>query len=180
MANVILIVGGSRSGKSRYALELSEAAGDRRLFVATCPNVDDEMDERVRKHQLERVNRDWHTVEEQIDLSGTIEQYGADFDVILIDCLTLWINNLMFREDGLAHLFDEKQIENNCRSWLEKANDFAGTLVCVSNEIGMGIVPDNALARKYRDLVGTCNQTVAEVANQVVMVSCGLPLNLKK
>jgi adenosylcobinamide kinase/adenosylcobinamide-phosphate guanylyltransferase len=179
MAKLILVTGGSRSGKSSYALELGESSGTRRLFIATCPNLDEEMANRVYKHQQERTGRDWQTVEEQLDLATAIERNMTKFDVMLIDCLTLWVNNLMFDKESDSRLLQEQNIVHYCQNWLTKSNSFPGTIICVTNEVGMGIVPDNPLARKYRDLVGACNQAVAAAADQVILVSCGLPLVLK-
>jgi len=174
-----LITGGARSGKSSYALELAESLGDRRLFVATCPAIDPEMADRVQRHKDERIGRGWNTCECEIDLPGMFDTYHSQFDVILIDCLTLWINNIIYHNDKTHETIDDQLIRNRCISWLESAGKFAGTVICVSNEVGMGIVPENELARKYRDLVGTCNQILGKSADQVVLVSCGIPLFIK-
>lgn len=180
MAKIILITGGARSGKSSYALELAESISLKRLFVATCPNVDSEMSERVRRHQEERRGRGWVTIESETDLAAVFAEQVEDIDVVLIDCITLWVNNILFTDDGYGPPVDDNRIGVLCNQWLETAHHFAGTVICVTNEVGLGIVPDNALARKYRDLVGTCNQLIGRLANEVVLVSCGIPLFLKK
>ena len=179
MAKIILVTGGARSGKSSYALERAESLSTSRLFVATCPKIDPEMSERVRRHQQERHGRGWTTIESETDLAAVFSEQAEGFDVVLIDCLTLWVNNLLFAAEGQGTEVDDYSIGALCREWLETARHFAGTVICVTNEVGLGIVPDNALARKYRDLVGTCNQTIGRKADEVILVSCGIPLALK-
>jgi adenosylcobinamide kinase/adenosylcobinamide-phosphate guanylyltransferase len=180
MSEIILITGGARSGKSTYALELAESISRKRLFVATCPNVDSEMSDRVGRHQEERRGRGWVTVESETDLSTVLSGQAEGFDVVLIDCITLWVNNILFTHEGQNPPIDDHHIGELCREWLGAASSFDGTVICVTNEVGLGIVPDNALARKYRDLVGTCNQLIGRNASEVVLVSCGIPLFLKK
>jgi adenosylcobinamide kinase / adenosylcobinamide-phosphate guanylyltransferase len=180
MAKIILITGGARSGKSSYALNLAESISTKRLFVATCPKIDSEMSERVRRHQEERRGRGWVTVESETDLNAVFSEQANGFDVVLIDCITLWVNNVLFTGEGQDSSTDDHSIGMLCNEWLETAHQFAGTVICVTNEVGLGIVPDNALARKYRDLVGTCNQLIGRNASEVVLVSCGIPLFLKK
>ncbi len=178
MSKIILITGGARSGKSSYALERAESISSKRLFVATCPNIDCEMSERVRRHQEERNGRGWITVESEINLGSIFKEKTAGVDVVLIDCITLWVNNILFAhpEESAIDNFD---IRSLCEEWLEATRQFTGTVICVTNEVGLGIVPDNPLARRYRDLVGTCNQLIGKNANEVVLVSCGVPLLLK-
>lgn len=180
MAKIILVTGGARSGKSSYALERAESLSTQRLFVATCPKVDPEMSERVRRHQQERHGRGWVTIESETDLSTVFSKRAEGFGVVLIDCITLWVNNILFTAEERGTNVDDHLIGALCREWLEAARNFAGTVICVTNEVGLGIVPDNALARTYRDLVGTCNQTIGRKANEVILVSCGIPLVLKK
>ncbi len=179
MAKIILVTGGARSGKSSYALQRAESASTRRLFVATCPKVDPEMTERVRRHQQERDGRGWVTMESEIDLAAIFADQAAGYDMIVIDCLTLWINNILFTAEGQGIDVDDQHIGALCREWLEAARHFSGTVICVTNEVGLGIVPDNALGRKYRDLVGTCNQTAGRAADEVILVTCGIPLQIK-
>lgn len=179
MAKIILVTGGARSGKSSYALERAESLSTKRLFVATCPKVDSEMSERVRRHQEERSGRGWVTIETKTDLSAVFLKNKDCFDVVLLDCITLWVNNILFTAGGRGTEIDDHRIGVLCNEWLEAARRFAGTVICVTNEVGLGIVPDNALARKYRDLVGTCNQLIGRNANEVILVSCGVPFTLK-
>ncbi len=180
MAKIILITGGARSGKSSYALERAESISTKRLFVATCPKIDSEMSERVRRHQEERKGRGWVTIESETDLAAVFTEQTEGFDIVLIDCVTLWVNNILFTDEGHGPAVDDHRIGALCNEWLETANHFTGTVICVTNEVGLGIVPDNALARKYRDLVGTCNQLIGRKACEVILVSCGIPLFLKK
>jgi adenosylcobinamide kinase / adenosylcobinamide-phosphate guanylyltransferase len=179
MAKLILITGGARSGKSSYALELAETRGRKRLFVATCPRLDTEMDERIARHEEERQGRGWKTLECQTDLLSIFPRQTKGFDVVLIDCLTLWVNNLLFLQTAGETNLNDQSIGELCRQWLAATEEYNGTIICVTNEVGLGIVPDNPLARKYRDLVGTCNQIVGKQANEVILVSCGIPLFLK-
>ena len=180
MSKIILITGGARSGKSSYALERAEAISSNRLFVATCPKIDSEMSERVRRHQEERNGRGWITVENEINLDAVFKERTAGIDVVLIDCITLWVNNILFAHDSEGFVVDDHFISELCSEWLETTKHFTGTVICVTNEVGLGIVPDNPLARRYRDLVGTCNQLIGRNASEVVLVSCGIPLLLKE
>lgn len=175
MAQIILITGGSRSGKSQYALEKAESLTKKRLFLATCPTVDDELNDRVQLHKNERKGRGWVSVEEQLDIAGVLK--GAHhYETVLVDCLTLWINNLIFSSN---HSLTKEWLEEKIKEWHSEALLYPGTLILVTGEVGLGIVPENALSRLYRDLVGWCNQLVAQRADEVYLVSCGLPLKLK-
>lgn len=179
MGTLLLITGGARSGKSSYALERCEALPEPRCFIATCPVIDPEMDERITAHKLEREGRGWHSIEEETDIASTLSQL-ATCKVVLIDCLTLWVNNLMFRAEGAGSLFGEREMRREAERLAEATAVFPGTICLVTNEVGQGIVPDNSLARRYRDLVGGCNRYLAGKADEVVLVSCGIPLQLKK
>ena len=180
MAKLILITGGARSGKSSYALELAETYGSKRLFVATCPHVDGEIAERIRRHIEERRGRGWTSIECESELAGLFPEYVSEFDVVLIDCVTLWVNNILYKNSESGTDVDDQFIAGLCHEFLLKTNSYLGTIVCVTNEVGLGIVPENPLARKYRDLVGTCNQIIGKRASEVILVSCGIPLYLKK
>jgi adenosylcobinamide kinase / adenosylcobinamide-phosphate guanylyltransferase len=180
MAKVILYTGGARSGKSSLALQRAEEIGSRKLFVATCPVIDGEMTERVERHKLERSGRGWETIECERELAGLFPTPAEQFQVAIIDCLTLWVNNLLYHAESASATITDDVVTAACTEWLAASDAYHGTLICVTNEVGLGIVPDNPLARRYRDLVGTCNQIIAEKAKEVVLVSCGLPLYLKK
>lgn len=177
---LILVTGGARSGKSSYALERAESLSTKRLFVATSPQVDAEMTERVKRHKEERRGRGWTTVEREKDLVSVFKSEALHFDVVLIDCVTLWVNNILFDHfENKQEPLDDRVLGQLCEKLLAAASLFDGTVIFVTNEVGLGIVPENALARKYRDLVGTCNQLLGKAAHEVVFVSCGIPLSLK-
>jgi adenosylcobinamide kinase / adenosylcobinamide-phosphate guanylyltransferase len=178
MADIILVTGGARSGKSCYAQERTEQLEGRKLFIATCPRIDSEMDERIDRHIADRKDRNWHTIEEEIDISRIIRN-NYESDIILLDCLTLWVNNLLYTQQNNVDNFTEEQIATLCQQLIEISIGHPGTIFFVTNEIGSGIVPENSSARRYRDLVGRCNQSIAQMANEVVLVSCGIPLTLK-
>lgn len=175
-----MVTGGARSGKSSFALECCEAISEKRLFIATCPKIDPEMSDRVRRHQEERKGHGWVTKETTVDLESLFLRECYGYEVILLDCLTLWVNNVLFESQTSADYISDQVIRDRTLAWLSRAQALGTTLVCVTNEVGLGIVPENALARKYRDLVGTVNQTIGRLADEVVLVSCGVPLYLKK
>ena len=179
MARVILYTGGARSGKSGLALARAETIGVRKLFVATCPVIDGEMNQRIDRHRQERQGRGWQTIECPVEIARVFPEPAKDFEVVVIDCLTLWVNNILYAGENTNKIIDDASIAAATRQWLDASQRYDGTLICVTNEIGLGIVPDNPLARRYRDLVGTCNQVVAGIAQEVILVSCGLPLHLK-
>lgn len=179
MAQVILVTGGSRSGKSSYAVRMAEASPGPRAFIATCSVIDDEMRERVEKHRQARDASRWKTVlEETVDLAGALHSAG-DHKVILVDCLTLWVNNLMHESLARGSDMTEDDVTRSCRALIEACERLSGTVIFVTNEVGMGIVPDNPLSRLFRDLAGRCNQVMAQGADVVTLVACGLHLNLK-
>ncbi|WP_277981308.1 bifunctional adenosylcobinamide kinase/adenosylcobinamide-phosphate guanylyltransferase [Sphingomonas phyllosphaerae] len=166
---VTLVLGGARSGKSRHAQALAEAQGGAPVFVATAQALDDEMRARVAQHRADRDAR-WRTVEAPHALAETIVAEGQPGSVLLVDCLTLWASNLLLGQEDAALALDA----------LDAAlRDTAARVVLVTNEVGLGIVPDNALARRFRDLAGTINQRVAARADRVVFIAAGLPLVLK-
>ena len=174
MANVILVTGGARGGKSAYAESLARSFPGPRAYIATAPVFDDEMAKRVARHQRQRKNDGWDTIEEEIDLFGAIQKADA-YDTVLVDCLTLWINNLLYRDERIS----EDDMTAKCAQLKKVCAEFDGNIIFVINEVGMGIVPENPLARKFRDLSGRCSQNIAKFANKVTLVSCGLPLILK-
>lgn len=164
-----LVLGGARSGKSRLAEELAIKSGLSKIYVATGSALDSEMAERIAVHQQQR-GEGWRTVEEQTDLAGVIARESGPDQVLLVDCLTLWLNNLMMADKDLA-----AESTRLCAA----VADLAGPCVFVSNEVGLGIVPDNRLSREFRDAQGRLNQAMAAVCGKVVFVAAGLPLLLK-
>ena len=178
MARLVLVTGGGRSGKSRYAQNLAESAGGSRAFVATCPQVDGEMAARIVRHQQARQGRGWHTIEAPIELEAVL-RHRVEFQVLLIDCLTLWVNNLVFEAERRGRQLEEEDVETRCAALLEAGRQRQGTVIAVTNEVGMGIVPENPLARRFRDLVGRGNQVMAAAADEVVFMVSGIPLKVK-
>jgi adenosylcobinamide kinase/adenosylcobinamide-phosphate guanylyltransferase len=163
-----LVLGGARSGKSRRAEAIIERSAPPWTYVATSQAFDDEMRERIAHHQARRDER-WQTVEAPLDLAGVLEKCPPDRPV-LVDCLTLWLSNVILAEADTATAFDRS---------LAVLSRPRGQWVVVSNEVGMGIVPDNALARRFRDEAGRLNQMVAAVADSVELVVAGIPLTVK-
>ncbi|MEE4165387.1 MAG: bifunctional adenosylcobinamide kinase/adenosylcobinamide-phosphate guanylyltransferase [Desulfocapsaceae bacterium] len=178
MAKIILITGGTRSGKSSLALQIAEQQKPPHCFVATCRVTDPEMGERVSRHQRERDESIWTTVEEPLNLKNAISTDGS-YSTHIVDCLTLWVSNIMERSAGSGESSDEDVISTALEQLFDHLEAIKTTVIFVTNEVGMGIVPENRLARKYRDLVGICNRIVALRADEVILVSCGLPLTLK-
>ncbi len=173
---IILVTGGSRSGKSAFAESLARNAGTRRFYIATAPVLDEEMAARVKKHQLARANDHWTTIEEQTDLPRALRlaaEQGAD--AILVDCLTLWLNNLLFHNPQ----FTEDDIAAKTRELLETLRTIPATVVLVISEVGLGIVPENHLARLFRDASGRCAQIIARDADEVHFTIAGIPLRVK-
>lgn len=165
----LLVLGGARSGKSRHAQRLAEACGGRLRFIATAQAFDGEMRERIARHRADRDGR-WRTIEAPIDPAGAILRADAEDAVLLVDCLTLWASNLLLAEaDADAAL----------SALVSAIGGVRGRIILVSNEVGLGIVPDNGLARRFRDIAGTVNQAVAAAADRVHFVAAGLPLILK-
>ncbi len=178
MAEIILVTGGCRSGKSNYAEKrVCEIGGDK-LYIATAPVLDSEMADRVAKHQQNRKHAGWITIEEELDLNSVF-QNNPNFDSFLVDCLTLWINNLMFDCEKSQQQINEEFISKKTHEMLQILADISARVVLVINEVGMGVVPENHLARLFRDLSGRCAQIIAQNANEVILMSCGLPLKLK-
>jgi adenosyl cobinamide kinase/adenosyl cobinamide phosphate guanylyltransferase len=168
-----LVLGGARSGKSGYALSLAEGFPQPRLFVATCEPRDAEMQARIDQHQRDR-GPDWETREACLDLPDFLAAPPSGYGVILVDCLTMWLSNLMLKEG--TH---KAGIQAECER-LQKALAAASTpTILVSNEVGWGIVPENALAREFRDRAGWLHQQLAKVADLVVLTVAGLPLVIK-
>ncbi|MEM8684085.1 MAG: bifunctional adenosylcobinamide kinase/adenosylcobinamide-phosphate guanylyltransferase [Pseudomonadota bacterium] len=165
-----LILGGARSGKSRYAQALAEAGGERRVFIATAEAHDEEMADRIARHVADR-GESWRTVESPLQLSDAIRQEAAADTVLLVDCLTLWLSNI---------LLAGRDVDDDVSALTATLSSAPGQLVLVSNEVGMGIVPESALGRAFRDHQGRLNQRVAAACDTVEFVAAGLPLTLKR
>lgn len=191
---LILILGGARSGKSTFAERLTTSSGRTAAFIATATADDDEMRARIARHRASR-SREWHTIEEPLDLAGAVRQAYKLADVLLLDCVTLWLGNMLSQESGqsesddkgkgelriTSNLFDEwplKQIEE-----LLAVVQSAGpnkTLIVVTNEVGLGVVPAYPLGRVYRDTLGYVNQRLAQAADRVYLMVAGMAVDIKR
>lgn len=178
MGAIMFFTGGSRSGKSAFAQRTAEDLPDSKIYLATAPALDDEMVERIARHQAARAASGWQTVEETLDIAGVLTRVESS-TTVLIDCLTLWINNLMYEAEKKELDITEEDITEKCRAIIAACQNRTGTVIFVTNEVGMGIVPDNALSRRFRDLAGRCNQSLAAAADVVVFMVSGLPIYLK-
>lgn len=171
-----LITGGARSGKSRYALELA-ARYARPAFIATAEPFDGEMRARIERHREERGPR-WSVVEEPVDLAAALKRLPAGTEIAVVECLTSWLGNLIHRHGDAVASREPGGIEE-VAAFLASLDRPPCPLVVVTNEVGLGIVPENALARAFADLAGRLNQAVAARAERVVLMVSGLPLVLK-
>lgn len=165
---VVLIGGGARSGKSRYALLLARQRGKRLAFVATAQARDEEMERRIEAHQRER-GGDFTTIEEPYDVAATLQT--DQYDCIVVDCLTLWLSNVLLSLD--------RDAAGEIVTFVAAAAASPAQLILVTNEVGCGIVPDNLLSRRFRDLAGNLNQRLAEIAAEVYWMVFGQPLRVK-
>jgi len=165
-----LVLGGARSGKTAFAEQLVLRTGAKPAYIATAQALDKEMLDRVSSHQASRAGQ-FTTIEEPLALSHAILRAGQNHDVILVDCLTLWITNLLVANEDVATAVSEL-----CATLMEFRS---AKVVLVSNEVGLGIVPDNAMARTFRDLAGSAHQRLAQICDDVYFVAAGLPLTMK-
>lgn len=178
---LILVLGGARSGKSSFAEKIAANISDNVTYVATAAVLDSEMARRVKLHQANRPKH-WTTIEETIELEKLINSIDANGKVILIDCLTLWLSNLLLHSipaAGIAWSEKESFILDKVKQLALASKATGGTVIIVSNEVGLGLVPDNRLGRSYRDVTGLANQIIAQYADKVYFVVAGIPLELK-
>jgi adenosylcobinamide kinase/adenosylcobinamide-phosphate guanylyltransferase len=179
MAKLILVLGGARSGKSTYAQSLAHKVGGRDvLFVATAEAEDDEMRQRVAKHRRERPDG-WRTLEAHRRVGSAILAQHENARSIVIDCLTLLLSNRLLEFDDAFAPEAEKAVIEEMVDLIDCAAQVEGTVIVVSNEVGMGLVPPYPLGRAYRDLLGKANQVLAQAADRVVLMIAGLPMVLK-
>jgi adenosylcobinamide kinase/adenosylcobinamide-phosphate guanylyltransferase len=169
---VTLVLGGVRSGKSRWAQELAEKA-ERVAYVATAQARDAEMRAKIRRHQEDRPKH-WQTLEEPLELARVLADNALAFDLLLVDCLTVFVSNLVEAAEA-----DPASLDLRIQSFLATLRSVPVSVVLVSNEVGSGVVPPYPLGRKYRDVLGELNQRVAAIADNVVLMVAGLPLVLK-
>ncbi len=170
---VALVLGGARSGKSRYGLSLAENLPAPRLFLATGEARDEEMVARIVAHQAER-GPGWETREVPLDLPEAVSQGQGRYGAILVDCLTMWVSNLLLQEGA-----PKGRIQTACEDLVAALQQATTPTILISNEVGMGIVPDNPLGREFRDQAGWLHQRLAQVADLVVLVVAGVPLLIK-
>ncbi len=169
---LIFVTGGARSGKSRFALNYANDCYSNKIFLATSEVLDEEMACRVENHKKAR-GPEWQTIEEPIEVVEKIRQRGEEGEIILLDCITLWLSNLLIKWDDDLKILEE--VDKLTRTLRESK----ASAIVVSNEVGMGIVPADPLGRRFRDLSGTANQRIAEAADTVVFMVSGIPLFLK-
>jgi adenosylcobinamide kinase / adenosylcobinamide-phosphate guanylyltransferase len=173
MHTITLITGGARSGKSAFALELARKRYSQKAFIATALAFDREMKERIRNHQKERGDA-FRTVEEPLHLAEALMNLPRDIEAALVDCLTVWLGNLYHH----CHE-NERTVREQVDAFLAALDTAPCDLILVTNEVGWGIVPDNPLARAFRDRAGHLNREMARKAQQVYLMCCGIPLALK-
>ena len=170
-----LVLGGVRAGKSRYAQELARECG-RVLFVATAEAGDEEMSSRIAAHRAERP-RGWATLEEPVDLVTALAPRLPDFDTVLIDCLTLWVSNLLLQDPDDGEV--QANIQTRTRRLVDLFEQSNSAWIVVSNEVGLGVIPAIRLGRDYADALGRVNQQFAAAADEVIVMFAGLPVSLK-
>jgi adenosylcobinamide kinase/adenosylcobinamide-phosphate guanylyltransferase len=172
-----LILGGARSGKSQFAEQVALKSGLSLVYVATAEALDDEMAHRISEHRRRR-DENWHLIEEPQDIAAVIKHESAAQKLLLIDCLTLWLSNLLLRH-GHGHGHEKEKIILQINQLCRTICDANGPVLFVSNEVGFCLTPENALGRQFRDLQGGLNQQIGAVCDNVVLVVAGMPLTLK-
>lgn len=166
------ITGGARSGKSSFAEHLAERAGGHRAYIAAAQAIDPEMVQRIARHR-ERRGAAWDTFEEPLAVEALLRRLNGRYDVVLFDCVTLWLSNVMARSAG------DDEVLQRAAALAESLRAFTGTCIVVSNEVGLGIVPDNPVARRFRDLAGLVNQALAQTSDEAYLMTAGIPMKIK-
>lgn len=168
----ILITGGARSGKSQFAQKLAVEASGSVLFVATAEAKDEDMRLRIEAHQKSRPGS-WKTLEAPLGISGIIGQHTGEAEIVVIDCVTMLVANIMLQGQG------EEPVLKEIEDLINQMDELEATFILVSNEVGLGLVPDNELGRRYRDCLGRANQILAQHADEVYLMVAGIPVRLK-
>lgn len=171
---LIFVTGAARSGKSFFAEKMAEELDGKVTYIATCVPGDDEMLDRVARHQARRPVH-WHTVEEAFDPARVIQEFDRSGHIFLLDCLTLLVSNLILQTDSPS----EEQVLETISELAKVSYESAADVIIVSNEVGWGIVPDDPLSRLYRDIIGRANQTIAQYADEAYITIAGIPVELK-
>ena len=171
MKDLIFLTGGARSGKSAYALQCADGY-EKKAFLATAETFDEEMAARVQQHREER-GKGFYTIEEPIHLDRALREIPEEIEVVIVDCLTVWAGNLLYKLDT------SEKIMVCVDRLLDVLQNPPCNIILVSNEVGMGIVPENAMAREFRDIAGIINQKVANVSTEAWLLCSGLPVKLK-
>jgi adenosylcobinamide kinase/adenosylcobinamide-phosphate guanylyltransferase len=170
MKKIVFITGGARSGKSSFALKQASGIPGKKAYIATAEPLDEEMRERIEDHRKQR-GKEWDTFEEPLMIAEVINRIGDRYAALVLDCLTLWLSNMMHAKLGI-----EAEIER----LISALRSHQTSVFIVSNEVGMGIVPENEMARKFRDMAGMLNRKIAGAADEVYIVVAGLPLKIKE
>jgi len=166
------VLGGARSGKSAYALQRAQEWEGRLAYLATAEAKDEEMRKRIARHRMQRRSRRWVTIEEPIEVVWQLKELDGNLGGVVLDCVTLWVSNALLKNQ-------REELENQVAELIEEIPLFPFHFLAVSNEVGLGLVPDNALGREYRDLLGSINQQLAKVSSEVVFMAAGVPMKLK-
>ncbi len=169
---IYFITGGARSGKSAFAEKLAGEMAGARAYIATAQALDPEMAARIERHRKDR-GKAWETYEEPLAVAELLRKLSGRYAVALLDCLTLWLSNVIAHPDG------DRTIAERSDELIDAIRDFEGAVIVVSNEVGLGIVPDNPLARKFRDIAGIMNQKMAREAEEVYFTASGIPIKIK-
>lgn len=169
----VLVLGGARSGKSAYALQRAQAWEGQLVYLATAEAKDEEMRQRISRHREQRRNHRWLTIEEPIELVWQLKELDEGVGGVVLDCVTLWVSNAILSNQREA-------LENQVAELVEEIPLFSFHFLAVSNEVGLGLVPDTPLGRGYRDLLGFVNQQLAKTCHEVVFMAAGLPMKLKE
>lgn len=172
MRRIIFVLGGTRSGKSRYAVKLAKNFNKKVAFIATCVSPDAQMKRRIRLHQISRPKQ-WKLIEEGNVIGSALTGLQNKYEIVLIDCLGLWISNL------LAARLKNKEIERSIEKLIDTISKVKFTTILVSNEVGSGMIPINPLGRRFQDLLGLANQRIAKNANKVILMQAGIPITIK-